>query len=236
MVSTHDGATDLGRIGLVEQGVGHRDRQITGDGRVDQITEIDEADDPPSPDQHVVIVGVAVDDAVTQCTPVNPGPDVHRTLNHLLLLGAEQLQVLEGQVRAPDVPVQIPVHGRVGKPSQRLIELRHGRAQRGQQRFIVRLGVDQHFAIQPANEANEMCPSRRHLNAHQVISLECRPDPGHRQVRSASGHLPEGGVLQLKHRPILVGLGDLEHKASSRSGVQQEVLIALAGQRQQPWP
>ena len=128
-------------------------------------------------------------------------------------------------------PNRIAVGGGMLEARERVVQPRQGRAQGAQQRGGVGLNRGQTDALHPGEQADEVS---RAVSGGDRSDLQARP--GRHQAREfqagvAGGKKLEQLVLQVENFQRLVAIGDLENEARAGSVAQEEILIALAGQR-----
>jgi hypothetical protein len=215
-------------VGLAQDRIGAGNGEFGDQRGVDRVTEVDDAGDDPAPDQQVMVVGVIVD---------HPGPARRESRPDPVVPAIEEAfeqrpvgrvdHVMQPRPRAPgmaQVPVEVVVRARMAERQQRRVKSAKHPPQAVEQ-FGGADGTGEDLARQVADHPHEMAVDRAERRA-----VECRAQPGHRQVRGAPGQMGQHRPLEIERDRRLGRVGDLDHPAGTVGLGQPEILVALAVQ------
>ena len=147
MIALHHLGGHGQRVGFVQDGVGGGNRRIAGHATVDHVAKVEQAGDPlvvgeevvVAAGQHVVVVGVAVDDGLAQLRQVRRG--LHLEAVQVTFHQGAALRVGDFvEVGADDrrcvgqIPVEVAVYGGMVETGQRAVEFCHEATQAGHER------------------------------------------------------------------------------------------------------
>jgi hypothetical protein len=240
VVARDDGGRGRERVALAEQRVRGRDHRLRHEEPVVHVAEVEEAGHDPGrrrggADEHVVIVGVAVDDASPQA----------RERGHDLGLVACQRPRHEGPAcrvahvveRAPDpagageVPLEVAVGLGVLEAEERLIQLGEEPAEPAEQFGRARAGLGQRRPEQPREHPREPRRAVRARDERHEVAAQRRDDAGKGQVRRALREVPQRPALQV-HEPLFARrVHRLQDEDAVVGGGDAEVVVELAGER-----
>ena len=116
-------------IRFSEHHIGKCDGKIADDGGMNHVAEVEQADDFASAHQHVVVIRIAMDDAVPQLLPADVVPAAGKPVDQRPLLSAQHRAVTERMVGMLEVPVQITVHGWMRECPQGIVDFREAATQ-----------------------------------------------------------------------------------------------------------
>ena len=239
------------RIGLAQHDVGQRDRQIPHREAHQQISEIDDSDDPivgggKKPvirHQQIVVIEVIVDRTAPQLT--QHGLGLSRKLAQRLVDPLAKQRILDQPAMALDhlpaprqVPVQLPMDRRMVEIGQAPIELSQPTSQIGEEPIRVVAHLPQRPPWEKGDQPNKVnsglptaCWKCRQRHLAEPLPSEGRTDP--RSDPKRIPRLPQVGhhcLLGLKHRPGLQPVRNLQDVAGRALDRDPKVLVAIARQ------
>ena len=241
-VAVHEVPQHRQRSRRVEHGVRGGDRELADGDAVHHVAEVDDAGDAlvaiepivAAAHQHVVVVEVAVDRAARQLAEQRRGVPIELADQRVdrgaeLAIGDARAMAVDRGAAVREVPVEVAVQRGVVEAVERSGQLGDRRAEPLEQRGTAARRAGERHARQVRHQPRQVDAAIRRGHRGQRGAARQRLDA--RGQRRAPRHVLHRALLGGQERPVLAGAGDLQHQARLVVDRQQEVLVALAGQR-----
>ncbi len=243
VVAGDDGGHRRERVFLSEQRVGRGDRRLGHQQPVMHVAEVEQAGHgagkcPRVAQEHVVVVGVAVDHLAAQ-------PRQRRC--HLLPEARESacgeaaprgigdpLERRDEGECPRQVPGKLAARGRVREVGECPVQLPEQAPERGERLRRARPRSGEGLPRQPAEHADEPLAAVRPPQLAHRGAAPRLDDARQRQLRRARLEVDQHRALHRHERPLARGVHRLQDERAPVGGGEAEVVVELAGQRARP--
>ena len=240
MISRDDRSRRLQWIFLPKDGVSGGNRWLGRSEPVMHIAKINHPYDlarlgPGIADQHVVVVGIAVNHAVAQAR--QDGHDFRFIERQKLLDKRAPLRVRDMFDKVPDptgarrIPFQLAMRTGVCKRLQRRVHLAEKPAEITKKFRRVRADFGENCSIHKSKQPDKARRAVRTGNRSKQFRAAIRCDARQGQLRSALRQMRQGPALQIDKRMFPGRMHCFEHERTPVHVCQMEVVVVFARQR-----